>query len=331
MKNNTDFVSILIPCYNEEDYIAGCLDSILKNDYPDDSMEIFVIDGMSEDETQTLVRGYEEKYPFVKLLLNEHQIVPYALNKGLKEAKGDYIIRMDAHSEYPENYISTLISYQKKLNADNIGASWDITPADNSLIARANAWSTASPFGVGNALYRLQSNEVKQVDTVPFGCYKRDVFDRIGNFDHDLKRNQDDEFNARLIQNGGKIYLLPFLQIKYTARRTLGKLMKMFYQYALYKPLVNKKLKHPATIRQFAPPLFVLYVLLLCISIIIGFYPLLVSLPMMFYLALSIVFSIKSGLENKDIASIFILPFVFFCIHMSYGIGYVAGLLKWNI
>lgn len=329
--NKYELVSVVIPCYNEERFIANCLDSVIRNDYPDNYLEIFVVDGMSSDHTAEIVRKYEEKYPFIHLLKNEHRIVPYALNKAIAKAKGSYIVRMDAHSEYPDDYISTLIAYHKKLNADNVGAAWDIVPAGNTLIARANAWSTASPFGVGNAMYRLNSDGIKEVDTVPFGCYKKELFDKIGDFDRDLKRNQDDEFNARLIQNGGKIYLLPFLRIRYSARENFRKLLKMFYQYALYKPLVNKKLKHPATIRQFAPPAFVLYLLVLLIALVLGFYPLAFSVPILLYLVLSLVFSVKAAVKNNDIPAILILPFVFFGIHLSYGLGYFAGMLKWTV
>lgn len=331
MNNNIE-VTIMIPCYNEEKYIAACIDSIINNDYPKSKLELIIVDGMSKDKTQDIIKSYIAKHPFIKLLENPQKIVPYALNKAIHEAKGEYIIRMDAHSEYPNNYISELIKYHKELNADNVGGAWDILPGGNTLIAEAIAIATASPFGVGNALYRIKNNKTTETDTVPFGCYKKETFDKIGVFDTDLKRNQDDEFNARLIQSGGKIFLIPSIRIKYKARPDIPKIAKMFYQYAIYKPLVNKKLKHPATIRQFIPPLFVLYLLLLiAVSLFMNQFILFALIPGMIYLTGNIFFSIKESITNNKLKVLPLLPLIFFIVHLSYGAGYLIGLIKHQI
>lgn len=324
-------VSVIIPTYNEEKYIASCLDSILYCDFPIEQIEIFVIDGMSKDNTRKILSEYEDKYLQIHVLDNQHKIVPYALNKGILASKGEYIIRMDAHSVYPVNYISELLKKHVELGADNVGASWQILPANTSIMARAIAHTSGSVFGVGNAHYRIESNEVSQVDTVPFGCYKRSVFDEIGLFDTDLVRNQDDEFNARLVQNGGKIFLLPYLKIKYSARPNLRKISKMFFQYALFKPLVNKKLKHPSSVRQFVPLFFVLYLIALMISIGVNFYPLIVVIPLLLYVLINLFFSIKLAIGKKDILSLLMMPIVFFLIHISYGVGYILGIMKYRI
>ena len=324
-------VSVIIPTYNEAKYIALCLDSIIANDFPKDEMEVLIVDGMSTDKTQEIVREYSQKHSFIRLINNEKKVVPYALNKGLKASIGEFIVRMDAHSFYPDNYISQLLHYHKKLKADNVGGAIQILPANDSVMARAIAYASGASFGVGNSRYRIETNKITIVDTVPFGCFRRDLFDEIGFFDTELIRNQDDEFNARLTQNGGKIYLIPDIKIQYYARPNLHLISKMFYQYALYKPLVNKKLKHPSSLRQFVPLAFVFYLLLMLIAVAINFYVIYVILPLIAYLLLSIAFSLKTANKKKDYLSVLVLPIIFFAIHLSYGIGYIAGLAKYRV
>jgi len=201
------------------------------------------------------------------------------------------------------------------------------------LEARAIAYATSHPFGIGNAQYRISNEkEPYEVDTVPFGCYKKKVFEKIGLYDTDLTRNQDDELNARLIQNGGKIYLIPNLKIKYFARDKFSKMFKMFYQYGLFKPLVNLKLKQPATIRQFVPLLFVLFLIFGGILSFISlrfFYLYLLGLCV--YLGINILVSLKIATEKKDLRLFPYLVYSFFLIHLSYGLGYLKGILDFVI
>ena len=246
-------VSIIIPCRNEEAFIGKVLENIVHQDYPADLTEVFVIDGKSNDKTAEIIKGYSEKHSFIHYLENPQKIVPFALNKAIKQSSGEIIIRMDAHAVYPNNYVSKLVEGLADYKCENVGGVWITKPGNDSVKAKAIALATSHPFGIGNAYYRLPNQKPKEVDTVPFGCYSRNVFDKIGYFDEELTRNQDDEFNARLIKNGGKIYLLPEIQIIYFAREKLRKISKMFYQYGLYKPLVNLKIGKPATLRQFAP------------------------------------------------------------------------------
>lgn len=322
-------VSIVIPCRNEENFIGAVLDNILSQDYPQHLIEVFVIDGISDDATCSIVEEYARKYPSIKLLENKYKIVPPALNKGIKAAKGEVIIRMDAHSVYPNNYVSRLVDQLFELKADNVGGVWDTTPQNDSLVAKCIAWATSHPFGIGNAQYRLENDQVKKVDTVPFGCYRRDVFDRIGYFDEELVRNQDDEFNARLIKKGGSIYLVPDVHITYFARPNIPKMAKMFYQYGLFKPLVNRKVGSPATIRQFVPPGLVLANLFLLL--LMPFHILFVALFGLMWLMYGggcLYFSLKLALSKNNLSAFFILPLVFISIHFSYGIGYVKGIVK---
>ena len=326
-------VSIIIPCRNEEKFIVNTLDSIINGSYLLENMEILIVDGMSNDKTREIVKEYEKKYSQIKLVDNPEKTVPYAMNYGIQQAKGDIIIRLDAHSIYPKDYVEKLVYWIEKLNADNVGGVWDTTPANDSLEAKAIALATSHPFGIGDAQYRI-SNKTKpyEVDTVPFGCYKKEVFEKIGLYDTDLTRNQDDELNARLIQNGGKIFLIPDLKIKYFARDKFSKMFKMFYQYGYFKPLVNLKLKQPATIRQFVPLLFVLFLIGGSIlSFVSKIFLYLFLLGLLIYFVVNLFVAFKIAKREKNVRLFPYLIISFFLIHLSYGMGYLRGIMDFVI
>ena len=206
---NVRTVSIICPLFNEEKFIERCILSILEQDYPQDKLEVLLIDGRSTDHTADIVRRYTEKYPFIKLLDNPERVVPYALNKGLEAATGEVIMRIDGHCTYPTNYISELVRYLYELDADNVGGVWNTQPANDTAVCHAIALASSHPFGVGGSMHKIGASKIMETDTVPFGCYKREVFEKTGLFDTDLVRNQDDEFNGRLQNLGGKIFLIP--------------------------------------------------------------------------------------------------------------------------
>ena len=319
-------LSVVCPIYNEEKYITKCIDSILAQDYPKEDLEVLFVDGMSTDRTREIVSEYQQEYAFIYLLDNEQRIVPPAMNIGIRAAKGDIIIRLDAHAIYPINYFSELVNILEKLEADNVGGVCQTLPVNNTITCRAIAIALSSSFGMGNSYFRVGASEVRKVDTVPFGCFRRSLFYKIGLFDEELIRNQDDEFNGRIIKNGGTIYLLPQLVVDYYARDTVKKDSKMFYQYGLFKPLVNKKLGSPATLRQFFPMLFLAG---LTIGGLISFFSKLLFLiyitVIAVYLLLAFMFSVKDG---KDLTLLPSLMWIYFVIHVSYGWGYWKGIFK---
>lgn len=322
-----NFISVICPIYNEKEYITGCFESILAQDYPFDLIEVLFIDGISNDNTREIIMDIAHKYSFVKLLDNPSKIVPFALNIGIIASVGDVIIRMDAHCKYPVNYFSILIDSLNKLNADNVGGVILTKPANSSAIAKAIAITMSHPFGVGNSLFRIGCKKIMQVDTVPFGCFRRTIFDHIGFFDTDLIRNQDDEFNARIIKNGGTIFLIPDIEIIYYSRDQISKVGQMFYQYGLFKPLVNKKLGSPASFRQFVPLLFVSG---LFFGTLIGIFikPVLglTLVSILVYISISFGFSLIEIIKHRKLSLIF-LPYIFTIIHISYGFGYLKGIL----
>lgn len=321
-----NMLSVICPIYNEEKYIAKCIDSILNQDYPKNDLEVLFVDGMSTDRTREIVKEYASRYSFIKLIDNPNKIVPPAMNIGIKESKGEIIIRLDAHAEFPSQYFSRLTKALIDLKADNVGGVCITLPTSDDIIPIAIANVLSSKFGMGNSSFRIGCKDVQEVDTVPFGCWHREIFDKIGYFDEELIRNQDDEFNGRIIKNGGHIYLLPDVEIKYFARDKISKVYKMFYQYGLFKPLVNKKLGSPATIRQFFPPVFVSGLILgLILSLVfpILFIPYLSVICL--YILLAIYFSIKT---SKRILVIVSQIYIYFVVHMGYGLGYMKGILN---
>ena len=326
-------ISIIIPCRNEEKFIGKVLKNILNQTYPKELLEVLVVDGRSTDNTRKIITKFSKKYSFIKLLDNPHKYVPHAMNIGIKNASGNIIIRMDAHSEYPNDYVEKLIYFLETLKADNVGGIWINTPPNNTLKAKAIALALSSKFGIGNALYRLgKVDKPVEVDTVPFGCYRKEIFEKVGLYDEDLVRNQDDELNARIRKYGGKIYLVPDIKIKYYTRESWKKLVKMFYQYGYFKPLVNLKLRKITTLRQLVPPLFLAFLVLSFIGCLFSrkLFFIFITLVVL-YLSLNLFFSIKLALETKNIRIIPFLVITYPLIHFSYGLGYLKGIFDFAI
>jgi glycosyltransferase involved in cell wall biosynthesis len=322
-------ISIICPTYNEEMYIAKCIESIIQQNYPVKNMELLFVDGRSTDKTREIISEYVAKHDFIKLLDNPDRTAPCALNIGIRAAIGEIIMRIDAHSVYPDDYVSVLVEKLHELRADNVGGVWHTHPQHCRPVAIAIAEASSHPFGVGNSEFRVGVKGIKEVDTVPFGCYRRDVFDRIGYFDEELTRNQDNEFNARLKNAGGKIYIVPEIIISYTARGTWNKIFKMYYQYALFSPLVNKKLGKPDSIKRFLPALALIFA-------VTGFFAgfawnvvwwLMLICAALYFIA-GLMIGIQIALRLKRFALVVCMPVTFFLMHLAYATGYVVGKYK---
>ncbi|TCO06865.1 glycosyltransferase family 2 protein [Natronoflexus pectinivorans] len=322
------FVSVVLPIRNEEKYIAATLTTVLEQDYPKEKLEIIIADGMSTDNTRQVVEQFisEKSGLKIELVDNPELTVPFGLNRSITSSTGDVIVRMDAHSVYPSNYISRLVKALFALNADNVGGVVDTVPANDKVKSKAIAIALSHPLGVGNSYFRIGSDKIKEVDTVPFGCFRREVFQKNGMFDEDLVRNQDDEFNGRMKNAGMKILLIPDVVVKYFARDSFSKLYKMYFQYGLYKPLAGYKLGGIPTVRQLIPFFFVLFLfggLLLSLLLKPLFYVYFVGV--LTYLTLLVGISIKLSFKHKQ-PLMFHLVWSFFILHFSYGVGYLRGL-----
>lgn len=316
-------ISIIIPVYNEENFIIKCIESIYSQDYPQELIDIIVIDGNSSDKTIELINSY---FVNVTVFHNPHRIVPISMNIGVREAKGEYVIRLDAHCEYPRNYLKRLIERISQGDIDNVGGTLQTLPGNDTKKSEAIAMALSTRFGVGNSYFRVGTTEEMDVDTVPFGCYPKEVFTKYGFYDEELVRNQDDEFNARIIKGGGRIVLLPDVIIKYYARDSLKKVARMYFQYGLFKPLVNKKLKRITTLRQFAPFFFILGLTIGCmLSLFFPVFRPLYLLIILFYLVIDLIISLRNS------SSLVMFRYLFICypiIHLSYGWGYLIGIYR---
>ena len=327
----TPLVSVVIPCRNERDFIEPCLASLLAAPYPADCLEILVIDGMSDDGTRDRLAAYAASHPAVRVLDNPKRITPAALNIGIANARGDVIVRADAHTIYPPSYVPLLVRWLLKSGADNVGGLWITEPGGTSAVARSIAAVLAHPAGVGNAHYRVGIDEPRWVDTVPFGCYRRDVFDRIGMFDEDLIRNQDDELNFRLTRAGGRILLVPDVECRYRARGSLGKLWRTYYQYGYYKPLVARNSGGVSSWRQLVPPAFAALVIAAAILALVvpkraGVLAAVVAIYLLALIAASIGIARRDGLRVALLS-----PAAFAVLHFSYGLGYLHGAIAFLV
>jgi len=317
------FVSVVIPTREEKATIGKCLDSVLKNSYPLDKLEIIVVDGMSSDGTRRVVEEYIARYSMVKLLDNPRLITPVALNIGVQATQGDIIVRVDGHSYVGADFLSQSVkALSEHPEADCVGGV--VYGIGGNLISNTIASALSSPFGVGNARFRTGGYE-GFVDTVAFGAYRREVFERIGLFDEVFIRNQDDEFNYRLIKGEGKIYLTPQIRYHYYVRPSLCKLWAQYFQYGYWKVRVIQKHRLPASWRHVVPTAFVISLVGSGISGIWSLWGLYALGAITgSYLAASLLFSLIISVK-KGWRYLPLLPVAFGAIHSSYGLGFLKG------
>lgn len=330
MTDTYPFVSIILPIRNEARYIGRCLDAVMGQEYDPARIEILVADGMSDDGTRAIVRERLERASArgsrTQLIDNPQRIVPTGLNRGLAAAQGDVIIRVDGHCVIAPDYVRRCMQDLDAVEADCVGGA--IETVGETTTARAIALAQSSPFGVGGARFRY-TDKPGYVDTLAFGAYRRTVFDRIGLFDEELVRNQDDEFNFRLTRAGGKIWLDPQIKSVYFSRGTLRGLWKQYYEYGLWKVRVIQKHGRPAAWRHLVPALFVLALLgSICAS-------LLTQSPLWFLL-IAVPYGLATAVAAARVAwgdwrTMALLPIIFLVLHLSYGLGFMVGLVRWNL
>ena len=322
------FISIIIPCRNEEAFISKCLDTLLANDYPKDRIEFFVIDGLSTDNTLNIVRDYLSKFPFIKIFQNPKKVFPAAVNIGIKESRGDLIFIVGAHATYDPDYFSKCVENSLKNNADNVGGVLKTVPVDHNLAGSLISFVLSNSFGVGNSKFRTGSSDILEVDTVFGGCYKKEVFQKYGMFIERLTSTSDYEFNKRIKQQGARILLIPDIKVTYYTRSTVKKFITNNLRngfWAIYPIALTKNL--PVSLRHFIPLIFVLSMSsLLVLSLKWSFVIHLLLALMIIYLLSSFYFSFRA--LDKKYHLIPFLPIVFFILHLTYGIGSLWGAIR---
>lgn len=321
MQNNS-LISVVIPCRNEEKYIGDCLHSLLNCASDHIQLEIFVCDGMSDDSTRDIVETFSRQHANIYLMDNPEQVTPVALNLGIKQARGSLIAILGAHATVSQPYfINALASFERNPEADCIGGLIENEFEDSRSEAVGMAMS--SPFGVGDAHFRTGMRD-GFVDTVAFGIYKREVFEKIGYFNESLARNQDDEFNFRMLKNNLKIFLDLSIRSKYYVRSSWKKLFQQYYQYGFWKVFVNKKHNTITTLRQLIPFLFVSGILCsLTLSLYHWIFFALFFAGLILWFVFALVFALK---QTSRFIYLLQILLSFLILHISYGSGYLLGI-----
>jgi cellulose synthase/poly-beta-1,6-N-acetylglucosamine synthase-like glycosyltransferase len=322
-------VSIIIPCYNEKMRIRLLLDAIYAQTFPRNLMEVVLADGMSTDGTKEIVSDWSRLHQDLrlKLLENEKQIIPAALNQAIENTSNDVIIRLDAHSHPYPDYVTRTVSALDADVADNVGGLWVIKPGSDTWIARSISLAASHPLGVGDALYR-HGKKAAYVETVPFGGFRRELWVKLGGFDETLLTNEDYEFNSRILKSGGKIWFDPDIQSVYYSRSTLSGLARQYWRYGYWKYRMVKR--YPDTIRwrQALPPAFVASLLLGLLLVWIPLFRGLLIFEFLLYSITLTVISIKIAVGNREPALVIGVPASIASMHISWGSGFLWSMAK---
>lgn len=319
-------VTIILPIRNEAQFIAQVLDAVVAQDYPPGRIEIFIADGMSDDGTREIVTEFSGRDPRVRLMDNPDRIVPTGLNRAVRVARGEVIIRVDGHAVIAPDYVRQCVEILGKVDAWCVGGA--IETIGETVTARAIAAAQSSPFGVGGAAFRY-ARDARYVDTLAFGAYRREVFEQVGMFDEELVRNQDDEFNFRLIRAGGKIWLDPRIHSRYFSRATLPGLWRQYFQYGFWKVRVMQKHHRPASWRHLAPGALML-ALAASVGVSLVFRSLLPAILVAgAYFGGVFVAALWTVLQRH--ASITRVYLAYLILHLGYGTGFWVGILRWNV
>ncbi len=322
------FASVIVPCRNEEKHIATCIESILSNDYLEDRIEILVVDAMSEDRTREIVLGYAQKYERVRLLDNPQRHIPAAMNAGIRNARGDTILKMDAHSTYQSTHIRLCVAYQEEYGAENVGGVWKMVPGADTAVAHAIVLSMAHRFGSGNAKIKVGANHPTWSDSVAFGCFKKELFGRIGLFDERLKGGSDMDMNMRIRAAGGRILLVPEIVVNYGADPTLKKSWKHNFADGVWTSYVMKFGSRASSWRHWVPAAFILSLLVSFALSAVWPFVLWAGLGIAgIYATTSLAVSAQIAIREKNAKQVFLLPAVFATRHVAHGLGTLFGLV----
>ena len=323
-------VSIIIPSYNEQATIRIVLDALYAQTYPHNEMEIVIADGMSSDRTREEIAAFQQTHPELSVVVvdNPKRIIPAGLNQAIAVAKGETILRMDAHSTPRPDYVERCVAALEQGLGDSVGGVWEIRPGGPGWMARGIAMAAAHPLGVGDARYRY-TDHAQSVDTVPFGAFRRALLARIGGFDESLLTNEDYEFNVRVRQSGSKIWLDPAIRSAYFARATLKALARQYWRYGYWKARMLRRYPHTIRWRQAIPPMFVLSLLawsFLGLATPLGWWILATEISV--YMIMLIAVGAQMAVKKGDPALVISIPMAIATMHLTWGAALWWSTLK---
>jgi len=320
------FVSIIMPMRNEEAHIARCLDSVLVNLRQRDDVEVLCVDGASTDRSAEIVRDYARRDARIRLIDNPGRTVPVGLNRAIAQARGDAIIRLDCHAEYAPDYIARCEAVLRRTRADAVGGFMTARPERDCAVGRAIAAATSTVWGVGNATFRVGGGE-REVDTVPFGCFRRDVFRRVGLYDERLTRNQDIELNSRIRRSGGQIVISPEIKLTYFCRATLSGLRAQAFHNGAWNLVTLYLIGGGLGARHLVPVAFVSTLLLLSgVGFVWRPAWLILAGTVSVYLLVGAIVAVRAAAAARAPAWLILLALT--QLHLAYGVGSLWGLVS---
>ena len=310
-------IDIAILTLNEELYIENCLKSVMQFEIPSDiSINIFIIDGGSDDKTLDIAKEYNERYSNIRILKNEKKIQSTGMNLIIDHGDGDFILRLDAHSIYDKKYLAHCYNTAIRTEADNVGGILNTLPGSDKYGAMMVQAISSHPFGVGDSGFRIGTNE-GPADTVPFGFYKRSIFSKVGKFDERLLRAQDYEINRRIIHRGGKVWLNPEIKADYFNQPSLISFFKKnFFLEGPYNAYMWYFAPYTFTLRHSITALFSAGVIG---GVILSFFSNIVMYiflsVMLLYCFLALISSVQLALRFDKLLHVVTMPITFFMFH----------------
>jgi succinoglycan biosynthesis protein ExoA len=318
---NRPVVTLIVAMRNEEQHVTRCVQSLLGQDYPEDKLEVLFMDGRSTDRTREIVGELIANRPGFHLVDNPGTIQSIAWNLGIERARGDLVGIVSGHSELAPDYVSHCVETLVRTGADLVGG--PARAESETLVGEAIALAMSTPFGVGGAQFRYATAE-SEVDTVFMGVCKRELYKRIGGFDVEMVRNQDDELSYRLLEQGGRIVCNPAIRSVYRNRATLRSLWKQYFDYGRWKVRVMQKHRAQMRPRHFVPPLFVttLGVSALAPPVFAGVGAV--------YGTTTLAVSVMIAARERRLDVLPYLPAAFAILHVGYGAGFLKGLYQFR-
>ena len=323
-------VSIIIPCYNEQATIRLLLEALREQTFPRAEMEVLISDGFSTDNTRNEIAGFQKDFPdlAVRVVDNTLRSIPSAVNRAIESARGEILVRLDAHSKPYPDYVAKCVQAHAEKRGDNVGGVWEIQPGADTWVAKSIAVAAAHKLGVGDALYR-HAKQAAEVDTVPFGSFKRELIERVGAFDESLLTNEDYEFNARVRKAGGRIWLDPSIRSIYFSRSTFLELARQYWRYGYWKWRMLRRYPDTLRWRQALPPLFVLSLVgLVVLSIFVPVARFALAGELVLYFLIMTLAGLSAAYRQKKAYLVPGLPLAILVMHITWGGGFLWSILS---